>query len=170
MNVHFDPRVFVGPRFITCPNAMRRRVRRADDRLGLPRRCRECWFTERYDLPEIQKTVIYFDQMAISEMMKALNPVSPAYERVDSFWREAFEKLDVLNHHRDRRLGSTWVLWTGSELSRRPCDGRRKSRRRSGQPARRSDPELGAAPRCSPIATAAARQRRSRLWATSSGA
>jgi hypothetical protein len=63
---------------------------------GYRRRCRECWFSERYDLPEIRKKVIYLDQMAISEMMKALNPSSPAYERVDPFWRELFETLDML--------------------------------------------------------------------------
>jgi len=93
----FDPRVFIRPPHITCPNC------HAEEQFGVlmigwgyTRRCRECWFTERYDLPEIRKAVIYLDQMAISEMMKALNPASPAYERVDPFWREAFEKLDVL--------------------------------------------------------------------------
>jgi hypothetical protein len=93
----FDPRVFIRPPYITCPNC------EAEEQFGVlmigwgyTRRCRECWSTERYDLPEIHKTVIYLDQMAISEMMKALNPASPAYELVNPFWREAFEKLDVL--------------------------------------------------------------------------
>jgi hypothetical protein len=93
----FDPKVFIRPPYITCPNCG------AEEQFGVlmigwgyTRRCRECWFTERYDLPEIRKKVIYLDQMAISEMMKALNPASPAYERVDPFWRELFEKLDVL--------------------------------------------------------------------------
>ncbi len=93
----FDPRVFIRPPYITCPNCA------AEEQFGVlmigwgyTRRCRECWFTERYDLPEIRKKVIYLDQMAISEMMKALNPASPAYERVDPFWRDLFEKLDVL--------------------------------------------------------------------------
>jgi hypothetical protein len=93
----FDPRVFIRPPYITCPNCG------AEVQFGVlmigwgyTRRCRECWFTERYDLPEIRKRVIYLDQMAISDMMKALNPACPAYERVDPFWRELFEKLDVL--------------------------------------------------------------------------
>jgi hypothetical protein len=90
----FDPTVFIRPPYIACPNC------HAEDQFGVlmigwgyTRRCRECWFTERYDLPEIHKKVIYLDQMAISEKMKALNP---AFEGGDPFWSHAFEKLDVL--------------------------------------------------------------------------
>jgi hypothetical protein len=93
----FDPRVFIRPPYIECPNC------HAEDHFGVlmigagyTRRCRECWHTESFDLPEVHKTVIYLDQMAISEMMKVLNPAHPAFDRADPFWREAFEKLDSL--------------------------------------------------------------------------
>jgi hypothetical protein len=94
----FDPRVFIQPPYITCPQCA------TEDTFGVlmigwgyTRRCRECWHTERFDLPEIRKTIIYLDQMAISEMMKALNPAARAHGRVDAFWLELFERLDVLS-------------------------------------------------------------------------
>jgi hypothetical protein len=94
----FDPRVFIQPPYITCPNCG---TENAFGVLmigwGYTRRCRECWHTERFDLPEIRKTVIYLDQLAISEMMKALNPAVRAHGRVDAFWLELFERLDVLS-------------------------------------------------------------------------
>src|SRR5881409_525479 len=70
----FDPRVFIRPPYIQCPSCG------VDEQFGVlmigagyTRRCRQCWHTESFDLPEIRKTVIYLDQMAISEMMKVLN-------------------------------------------------------------------------------------------------
>jgi len=47
----FDPTVFIRPPYIACPNC------HAEDQFGVlmigwgyTRRCRECCFTERYDL------------------------------------------------------------------------------------------------------------------------
>jgi hypothetical protein len=68
------------------------------------RRCKECLYPSRgereavVDLPELRKEVIYIDQCAISEMMKALNPKTKAHQRgkVDDFWIRLFERLDSL--------------------------------------------------------------------------
>ena len=73
-----DPRVFIQPPYLACTNCG---TENAFGVLiigwGYTRRCRECWHTDRFDLPEIRKTVIYLDQLAISEMMKALTSAVP---------------------------------------------------------------------------------------------
>ena len=62
---------------------------------GYTKRCKECWFTEGYDLPSLNKKVIYLDQFVISEMMKALKRREEGREP-DQFWLKLFEKLDRL--------------------------------------------------------------------------
>lgn len=46
----------------------------------------------------LKKKVLYLDQFAISNMMKALNPKTEAHQkgRVDEFWGELFQKVDRL--------------------------------------------------------------------------
>ena len=50
------------------------------------------------DLIDLDKKVIYIDQFAISDMMKALNPNTRAHKkgRLDTFWITLFKKLDRL--------------------------------------------------------------------------
>lgn len=52
--------------------------------------------TASSSLPPLKKKIIYLDQFAISNMMKALNPESIAHQRgiLDAFWLSLFEKLD----------------------------------------------------------------------------
>jgi hypothetical protein len=93
-----DPRAFILPPYRQCPACGR------DGEYGVlmiggnsyRRRCRECWQSESYALPAVRKAVIYLDQMAISEMTKALHPAAGAGRRIDPFWMSLFEKLDVL--------------------------------------------------------------------------
>jgi ADP-heptose:LPS heptosyltransferase len=68
------------------------------------RRCRECFYPKggqraaSFPLPELNKSVIYLDQFAISNML-ALNPgaKSGSQTRLDlPFWLTLFEKLDSL--------------------------------------------------------------------------
>jgi hypothetical protein len=94
----FDPRVFILPPFRGCPSCGRQ------DTYGVlmiggiqyTRRCRECWHSDHYPLPPLQKKVIYLDQMVISHMTKALHPTAAAGREIDAFWRGLFEKLDVV--------------------------------------------------------------------------
>lgn len=68
------------------------------------RRCRSCFRPKGRErhiaclLPSLSKKIIYVDQMAISNMMKAIHPDTPAKTRakLDPFWLEAYKKLDVI--------------------------------------------------------------------------
>jgi len=70
------------------------------------RRCTECFYPDyckgeegvKYQLPKLNKKVIYIDQFAISNMMKFLNPSVKSHEKVkaDIFWGKLFEQLNTL--------------------------------------------------------------------------
>jgi hypothetical protein len=94
----FDPRVFILPPFRDCPNCGREGTYGVLMIGGIryTRRCRECWHTDHYVLPPVNKRVIYLDQMIISHMTKALHPTAAAGREIDPFWRELYEKLDVV--------------------------------------------------------------------------
>lgn len=96
-----DPRDFISGPFRNCPKC-------EGNEFGVLqiggdhyiRRCRDrkCWFTQTIPLPKIRKKVIYIDQLAISNMMKVLNPAVKGHEHAasDPFWREMFELLDAV--------------------------------------------------------------------------
>lgn len=95
----FDPKVFILPPFINCSKCQQQSygvLMISENRFT--RRCRDCWHTQTYSLPALKKRVIYLDQFALSEMMKALNPKTKAHQqgRIDPFWIALFEKLDAL--------------------------------------------------------------------------
>ncbi|HEX5473945.1 MAG TPA: hypothetical protein VFX12_04710 [Vicinamibacterales bacterium] len=78
-----DPRVFISPPDRTCPKCSK-------DAFGVlgvgreqyTRRCRECWFTETFPfLSTLKKKVIYIDQFAISNMMKAIDVSAKAHDK-----------------------------------------------------------------------------------------
>jgi hypothetical protein len=75
----------------------RRHLRRSHDRWWpVHAACRECWHSDHYRLPALNKKVIYLDQMVISHMTKALHPTAAAGRDIHPFWRELFEKLDLV--------------------------------------------------------------------------
>lgn len=87
--IKIDPRVFISAPYVTCPKCKKETfgVLTIHDH-HYNRRCRECFFPnphegERWsrDLPTIRKKVIYLDQLAISNMMKALNPETKANQQ-----------------------------------------------------------------------------------------
>lgn len=96
--IKIDPRIFISMPFITCPKCKKNSfgVLMINGR-GYTRRCRECWFSDRFGLPKLSKKVIYLDQFAISEMMKAINKKLGKEKIVDKFWFSLFEKLEKLN-------------------------------------------------------------------------
>lgn len=61
------------------------------------RTCINCWHSESYELPEITKKVVYLDQFAISNMMKAINPENKSFGKQELEKRKKlFDKIDVL--------------------------------------------------------------------------
>lgn len=97
--VRLSPRDFILPPYETCSSC-------GAAELGVlmileqhhVRRCRACGVAVRVDLPPLRKAIVYVDQFAISDMMKALNPASQANRsgRVQQRWLELFRKLDHL--------------------------------------------------------------------------
>jgi|SRR6185312_11646449 len=93
-----DPRLFISGPFVSCPYCGQ------PDGFGVvsiggnryTRRCRECWRDKTYPLPMLQKKLVYLDQFAISEMMKAINAKLGKQDKVDPFWLGLFERLDSL--------------------------------------------------------------------------
>lgn len=90
--------VFIGPPYQDCPSC-------GSDRFGrlwvqaqaVVRKCAACGFSARTELPQIQKKLIYLDQFAISNMMKALDQKHPANKQArDQGWLSLFERLDRL--------------------------------------------------------------------------
>lgn len=96
--IKIDPRIFISKPFIACPKCKKSSfgVLMINGH-GYTRRCRECWFSDRFDLPELNKKVIYLDQFAVSEMMKAINKKLKKEKNIDRFWFSLFEKLEKLN-------------------------------------------------------------------------
>lgn len=98
--VVFDPRQLILPPYWTCPKCKTKNsygVLTIYDN-SYERRCKKCMYTCTYKLPSLKKKVIYMDQFAFSNMMKALNPHTKAYEKGDNddFWVTLFKKLDRL--------------------------------------------------------------------------
>ena len=79
----FDPADLITAPFGQCPRCEAPEefgvLEVADDRYM--RRCRRCFHTEITLLPPLSKKIIYLDQMAISDMMKAINPREEANQR-----------------------------------------------------------------------------------------
>lgn len=60
------------------------------------RECINCHHEEQIELPDIQKKVVYLDQLIISNLIKLLDSSHPSHERVkaDLFWRDLFIALE----------------------------------------------------------------------------
>lgn len=102
-SVEIGPASFISAPFIKCPRC-------GNDSFGVAviarhqysRRCRECLYPTRPDrhppfrLPKLDKKILYLDQFVISNFMVALDPSSTRHGPHDSFFREAFQRIDRL--------------------------------------------------------------------------
>lgn len=104
-DIRIDPRMFIHPPYITCPHCGKERFGVLwIGASGYARRCSECLLpgpnepSACYSLPKLHKKIVYLDQFALSNMMKALNPKVRAHTRAkaNDFWVTAFEKLHSL--------------------------------------------------------------------------
>lgn len=98
MTARIDPRMWISEPLVDCPNCGRREygsLQISNNRWT--RRCRECWHTETETLPPVERRAVYLDQMVLSNMAKALDPVWRAKRgEQDPFWAELFRKLERL--------------------------------------------------------------------------
>lgn len=94
----FDPRAFISPPFRDCPNCGKPEYGSLMiGRQSQTNRCRACWHTATRQLPRLAKRLVYVDQMVISNVAKALDPVWSATRRaIDPFWLALFDQLDRL--------------------------------------------------------------------------
>jgi hypothetical protein len=99
--------IMISPPYIKCPNC-------GKNSFGVLivnphsyiRRCKDCHFPFKdsrsavFPLPELSKKLIYIDQFAVSNMMKAINPKTRAHKKgsIDQFWQILFEKLYRLSN------------------------------------------------------------------------
>ncbi|WP_420632848.1 hypothetical protein [Candidatus Palauibacter sp.] len=61
------------------------------------RRCRNCFYDQKEQLPPLAKKLIYLDQMVLSGMAKEIDPVRrEKTRRSDAFWLKAFDQIDRL--------------------------------------------------------------------------
>lgn len=93
-----DPRILISPPYIACVNCKKENcygVLMVNSK-SFTRRCRECWFIETYKLPPLTKKIIYLDQFAVSEMMKAVNKRLGKSAKIDQYWFDIFERLEAL--------------------------------------------------------------------------
>lgn len=99
--IPIDPRDFIMGPYLGCPKCGKQEygVLSVGD-VRCQRRCRACWYTATIYLPAIKKKVVYVDQSAFSNIMKALNPEVRGHERAtaEPFWQELFEALGVVCH------------------------------------------------------------------------
>jgi len=76
----FDPRDFISPPFVSCPECSQPSfgiLRVGPD--TFVRRCRNCFHMRDFGLPAVRKTILYLDQFVISNLMliAEVRPASP---------------------------------------------------------------------------------------------
>ncbi len=89
--------------FITCPNCSNNTFGVLDiEPSWYKRRCAKCDYPRGtgkeaiYELPEINKKLVYLDQSILSNFMKALNPKANRAHKVDPKWKDLFSDVDEL--------------------------------------------------------------------------
>lgn len=96
--INIDPRMFIGKPFTNCPKCGEKNCYGLlmVNAASYTKRCRECWHSENYTLPPLNKKVIYLDQFVISNMMKAINEKVGKKDKVDKVYLKLFEILDKM--------------------------------------------------------------------------
>lgn len=94
-----DPRMFISPPYDECPKCKKPDSFGVSTSIGKDRytkKCKECFHTESFRLPKLNKKIIYIDQFAISDMMKAINISEGKTKKVNDVFLRLFSKLDSL--------------------------------------------------------------------------
>lgn len=96
--ITIDPKMFIGKPFTDCPKCKKQGTYGSLMISGgyHTKRCNECWYSQSYKLPPLDKKVIYLDQFVISNMMKAINDKLGKKQKVDKVYLKLFEVLDKM--------------------------------------------------------------------------
>jgi hypothetical protein len=94
----FTPDMFINEPYTICPNC------KTNNLWVLmvswkycSQRCKKCFYDDWFELPQINKKIIYLDQFVVSNLMKSIDKSHPSYWKDDLIiWKTIFEKLDKL--------------------------------------------------------------------------
>lgn len=84
------------------------------------RRCRRCMKDKSYELPALEKRVLYLDQFALSNLMKVLHPEHGARMRDPEvvYWTALFDRIDRLVKLQVLACPASIAHWEESLVSR----------------------------------------------------
>lgn len=91
--------MFISAPYDTCPKCGKADNFGVSNVVGNDRyskKCRVCLYSESYRLPKLNKKIIYIDQFAISDMMKAINKRVGKTDKVNKDFLKLFSELDTL--------------------------------------------------------------------------
>lgn len=97
--ITIDPKMFISGPYDKCPKCLRPDTFGVSNSIGKDRytkKCNECFYSESFRLPKLNKKIIYVDQFAISDMMKAINKSHGKTDKVDNVFLRLFSELDSL--------------------------------------------------------------------------
>lgn len=95
-SITISPKDFITAPFIACPNCSANEFGvLMISGISYTRRCRNCWHTRHFSLPDTHKAVIYIDQFAVSNMLKTRDKTTKGHEKAaeNPFWSELWDKL-----------------------------------------------------------------------------
>lgn len=96
----FEKDIFVSGPYKICPQCNSENTFGVSVLVGdtshYTRKCTACSYTDRYELPEIDRKIVYLDQFVISNLVKLLDPSQRSHSKIkkDPFWRTLFVKLE----------------------------------------------------------------------------
>lgn len=97
--ITIDPKMFISGPYDECPNCKKPETYGVSTSIGRDRytkKCTDCFHSESFPLPKLNKKIIYIDQFAISDMMKAINKGHGKTDKVNSVFLRLFSELDTL--------------------------------------------------------------------------
>ncbi len=97
--VTISPDMFISAPYDTCPKCGKADSFGVSNSVGrdmYSRKCKACLYSESYKLPKLNKKIIYIDQFAISDMMKAINKKTGKTDKVNKDFVKLFSELDTL--------------------------------------------------------------------------
>lgn len=92
-----DIRDLIGGPYVDCPQCAKPSFGVLSvHAMSYTRKCRECLYREEFHLWPLEREVLYIDQFAISNMMKALNTTINSHDKalVNPLWLRLFEALE----------------------------------------------------------------------------